>query len=118
MRKATTYRNQKAQRKSIKERVFNFILKNEKIHTKDIISKMRLKHQTVTARLSELEQEGLIYQICEHLNNEPFTFWQITPAELIEPRKVENRNKRHELWVAKGLKKPPYSSLVTNKNKI
>ena len=104
MRKGATFRKFKKERETLREKVFSFIQKNEPICTNDVIVRLRMKHQTATARLSELEQEGRIYQrgVIKKENKRAHTIWGITPLELVQVRKVENWNKRLNLWLAKG----------------
>ena len=105
MRKGTAFRKGKDQRKLLKEVVFEAIQKEDKgIHTSELLFSTGLKHQTLTARLSDLEQEGRIYQkgIFSTDKQRSFTIWQVTPTELIDRRKEENWNKRLLLWLNKG----------------
>ena len=105
MRKGTAVRKLKEQRKIQKQIVFEAIQKEPLgIHTNELIFKTKLKHQSLTARLSDLEQAGLIYQkgLFSREKGKPFTVWQITPAEAIEHRKSENYNKRLLMWLNKG----------------
>lgn len=104
MRRGTAYRKRKKQRKIIRERVFDYIKTNGEVSTYKIRRALNLKMQTLTGRLSELEQDGLIYQrgVFFPEIGRPCTTWQETPSELVEARKTENWNKRLVLWVQKG----------------
>lgn len=113
MRKGTAYRKNKELRKRQKEQVFDFIKASESVTTYDLYKAMNFKQSSVTGRLSELEQEGLIYQKGKFIPEigRPCTTWGATPSELIEARKNENWNKRLTLWLQKGKN----NGFVTNK---
>tara|TARA_R110000772_G_scaffold382_4_gene1372 strand:- start:1498 stop:1872 length:375 start_codon:yes stop_codon:yes gene_type:complete len=103
MRKGTTFRKNKDVRKSQREKVFDYIKKGE-ASTQEIQFGTRIKIHSLTGRLAELEQDGLIYQRGKFIpeKGQPFTIWSATPYELIPLRKAENWNKRLILWLEKG----------------
>lgn len=105
MRKGTAYRKGKEKRKSLREKVFDLIQEKGEISTSEISETMGVKIHSISGRLSELEERGLIYQKGQkhHKEQEAYTVWQITPVELIEQRKAENWNKRMVIWLQKGL---------------
>lgn len=109
MRKGTAFRNNKEKRETIRDRVFALISSKRKgISTYQVKAELSLRIHTLSGRLSELEQAGLIYQKgradMSIYGIRSVTIWQRTPKELIEARRVENYNKRRMLWVNKGLK--------------
>lgn len=116
MRKGTAFRKFKEVRATQKEQVLDFIKKNESICTSDLIVRLKMKHQTVTGRLSELEQDGLIYQSgwIKKDGKSSYTIWKVTPIELIGARKTENWNKRMILWLEKGKRNGFISEKETN----
>lgn len=110
-RKGVVYRAGKRKRQTQAEKVFIHIQKateeaeQKGISTDRLVKVTRLKIHSLSARLSELEQSGRIYQKARHgLNGVTYTIWSETPTELIEARRAENWNKRFSLWLGKGLK--------------
>jgi predicted transcriptional regulator len=110
-RKGRAYKKGKSKRKSQAEKVLEiiqFYTKEEPQHgisTDRLVEKTGLKIHSLSARLSELEQDGKIYQKAKHdLDGTTYTVWSETPADLIGLRRAENWNKRMALWLGKGLK--------------
>lgn len=110
-RKGRAYKAGKQKRKTQEERVLELIqlyTENDPqkgISTDRLVSKTKLKIHSLSARLSELEQDGKIYQKARHnLEGVTYTVWSATPPELVELRRAENWNKRLALWIGKGLK--------------
>lgn len=110
-RKGIAYRKGKAKRQTQLEKVFEFIqartvnpIKNG-VSTDELVKLTKLKIHSLSARLADLEQDGLIYQNAKHSKDGvTFTVWKTTPPELVELRRAENWNKRLALWIGKGLK--------------
>ena len=111
MRKGRVYKRHKATRKTQRERILILISEKE-IDTISVAKKMKLTNQIASARLSELEQLGLIYQKAKHRDDgRVCTIWKTTPSELVELRRNENWNKRFAIWISKGLK----NGFISNK---
>lgn len=109
MRKGTAYRKLKSQRETIRDKVFAYIKSvRGGVSTYQIRDELNLKAHTLSGRLSELEQSGLIYQkgITEQTVKgvRSVSIWQHTPKKAVEARRVENHNKRMLLWFNKGKK--------------
>lgn len=107
MRKGTAFRKGKTQRKTIRQVVFE-IVKGAKygVDTHEVARLAGRKIHSISGRLSELEQEGVIYQkarVYKELR-QSCTVWQVTPKELIEARRVEVQNRRLERWMNAGVK--------------
>lgn len=110
-RKGRAYKNGKENRKTQKEKVFGLI--NictyegilDGIDTDELVKLSGLKIHSLSARLSELEQDGRIYQNAKHSENGvTYTVWKATPLEMVENRRAENWNKRQAIWINKGIK--------------
>lgn len=107
MRKGTAFRKKKSTRVTIRQRVFNAIKeKRGGVSTHELRMLLGIQIHSISGRLSELEQAGLIYQkgvsLDLHNGRMNCTIWQATPKNLIEARKQENWNKRLILWLEKG----------------
>lgn len=103
MRKKDAYEQIKPQRKSLKEKVLEAIHDNKGLTTYELVNKLSLKIHSLSARLAELEQDGLIFQSDRIIGEKTFTFWNVTPYDLIEAYKVNDWNKRGLIWLQKGL---------------
>lgn len=104
MRKKDAFEQIKPQRKTLKEKVLEAIHDNNGLTTYGLVSVLGLKIHSLSARLAELEQDGLIYQSDKIEGNKTFTFWNVTPYDLIEAYKANDWNKRGLIWLQKGLK--------------
>lgn len=62
MRKGTAFRKHKETRIKQKERVLEVIKAQGEVTTYRLYELLAMKPQSLTGRLSDLEQEGLIYQ--------------------------------------------------------
>lgn len=110
-RKGRAYKAGKRKRQTQAEKVFNWIRQatenttQKGISTDRLVKVTGLKIHSLSARLSELEQDGKIYQKAKHgAKGVVYTVWSETPPELVELRRAENWNKRLALWIGKGLK--------------
>lgn len=115
MRKGAAFRRRKKERELIREKVFRIVQESKYgVDTHEIARRARMKIHCISGRLSELEQEGRIYQRARVYKEQRHscTIWQVTPAELIEARRAEVWNRRFLLWMEKGVR----NGFVTRKD--
>lgn len=104
MRKGTAFRKLTERRELHRDKILNLVQSKGEITTYEIYDTLKIKRSSITGRLSELEQAGLIYQKGKFVKEKgaPCTIWKQTPPEAIEARKTENWNKRLIAWISKG----------------
>jgi len=88
---------------SIKRSIYNYIklAKLFEIYpsTEDVKDETGLKHQTATARLSELYDEGLIMPAHKDGRH---TKWMIVPHDKVKAINESRRRERYKAWLKKG----------------
>lgn len=104
MRKKTAFRKLKKTRETQEKRVYNAIVRMGEASTYQLYNCLKMGRSSVTGRLSDLEQKGLIYQQVRREDDRTMTEWRVTPPQLIELRRAENWNKRQQIWFLKGVK--------------
>lgn len=90
---------------SLRERLITEIKANRKGISTDQLRRMG-SHQSVTARLSELESEGLIYKdgVTIVATGWPYSIWKPTPKKEIEAKRIARFNELKEAYFKKGLR--------------
>ena len=89
---------------SAKAEILNFIIDRDGSNLMHIASLLFYKESTVAARLSELEDDGLIY-IAGKLDNGTHSFWKYEPnPQKRKERARERLRLKYELWKKRGEK--------------
>ena len=96
----------KSKRETIKEKVLNCFSKDNYWTSFEI--QMFLNYReltTVSRRMAELENDGLIYQTgsSKKTNGNHYAIYTKTPAEEIEARKLNRWNERKADWIQQGI---------------
>ena len=110
MRKKTAFRKLKKLRENQETRVYNAIKRSGNASTYELYGWLRIGKSSITGRLSDLEQKGLIYQQIRKEGYKTVTEWRATPSQLVDLRRAENWNKRAQIWFTKGVK----NGFITN----
>lgn len=97
--------------KSVKEKVYDTIKVRPMINTSVLKDVLRLKHQTLTARLSDLQDEGRINDMG---TDGKYSMWAIVPADFVESYKQGRKLKKFQQWLNKGIKDYDLTSETMN----
>ena len=88
--------------KSAKAQILNFIIEKDGSNLIHLASLLFYKESTVAARLSELEDDGLIY-VCGSINNGHHSKWKFEPDVSKQKENALKRLKlKYKQWKAKG----------------
>lgn len=86
--------NIKPVKSNYKSRIYDF-LGSDGAYLQDVIESLKMRHQTASARLSELADDGLVYQ-------NTLGKYFITPTDMVSKFRYEREREKYEKWKSLG----------------